>query len=108
MHICSDQRVMTNEAVFIILAAVHRHTRLSRLHSASGTTLTDGYLDATHIGTVQSVMGQHMQVFLICVQCEDARLLRTTEMYRLRGNDLQHFVQVERRGDDRGDAVDGS
>jgi hypothetical protein len=49
-----------------------------------------------------------MEILFIGIQSEDTRALSSTEMNCLGCNDLQNFVQVERGGDDRRNAVYGS
>src|SRR5437660_5796138 len=87
---------------------IYCHTRLTAFHSETGAALTDGDVHMPYIGAIQTVMGQHMEILFVGIQSEDARALSAAEVNCLGGDDLQNFVQVERRSNDRRNTMYGS
>ena len=86
--------------MLVILETIDRHTWSARLDSAASTALTNLELQSPYQGTVQPIMGNHVQMLPVRVQLKDAGTLGPREMDGLGGDDLENLVQVESRGND--------
>ena len=84
----------------VIMKTVDSHAWSSRLDGTASTALTNPELQSPDQGTVQPIMGNHVQMLPVRVQLKDAGALGPREMDGLGGDDLEHLVQVESRGND--------
>src|SRR5262249_6462417 len=98
---------IVQKTVLISIEAINRHTVATGLHRTASTALPDIYMDAIDKLTIHAIMRQDVQPSTIRVQFKDTRTLCAGKMNGLHGNNLQNFVKVERRGDDRRDPVNG-
>jgi len=85
-----------NDTMFVGVETIEADFGASRLYGASGTTLAQAQLDTIGYHAIQAIMSDDVQALRFRVQFKDARALGPGEMHGLRGDDLQHFVQVER------------
>src|SRR5438105_10647022 len=107
MNLRGDAWVLGDEAMCVMMETVNGHAWSSRLDGAAGAALADAQLQALYQAAVESIMSNDVQVLPIGVQLKDAGTLSPGEMDCLGSNDLQHFIQVKGRSNDRGDAVNG-
>src|SRR6266446_1595371 len=98
---------MTKKTLLVILETIDIHAGLPRLNSTSRATMPHRYVNIAHIRAIEAIEGKYLKMLLLRIQLEDTRTLCTAQLYRLRGDNLEHAVQFQGGSDDGGHAVNG-